>query len=82
MPKATTAPAARPDIDALELATGLPAITAAVLWTGVWMITRGAPELCTSTPSLLAHCPLCYPAAFATLATLVSGGFLLKRRLA
>jgi hypothetical protein len=68
--------------DMLELTTGLFAVSAGVLWAWVYMITETAPELCTTTPRLLAHCPLCYPAAFATLAALIGGGLLLRQRLA
>lgn len=80
MPRVITRPQVAAS-DMLELATGLFAITAGVLWAWVYMVTEGAPELCTTTPRLLAHCPLCYPAAFATLAALMSGGMLLRRRL-
>lgn len=66
--------------DVLELAMDLSATTAIVLWLWVLITTIGEPELCSSTPALLSHCPLCYPAAFATLVALVSGGLLLRRR--
>lgn len=67
--------------DVLELTTGFFAVSAAVLWAWVYMAARAAPDLCTTTPRLLAHCPLCYPAAFATLAALIGGGLLLRARL-
>ena len=80
MPRVITRPLAVTS-DVLELTTGLLAITAGFLWAWVYMVTEGAPELCTTTPRLLAHCPLCYPAAFTTLVALMSGGLLLRRRL-
>ena len=66
--------------DVLELAMDISATTAIVLWLWVLVATIGRPELCSSAPVLLSHCPLCYPAAFATLVALVSGGLLLRRR--
>lgn len=80
MTRAITEPRATGS-EILELATGLCAITAGVLWFWVYQVTTTAAELCTTTPGMFAHCPLCYPAAAASLAALVSGGMLLRARL-
>lgn len=80
MTRAITEPSAT-GREILELATGLFAITAGVLWFWIYQITTSAAELCTTTPSTLAHCPLCYPAVLASLAALVGGGMLLRARL-
>lgn len=73
---------ARPDtsLDLLELVSGLAGVAAGVLWYAVYLLTQAAPELCSATPRLLSHCPLCYPAAAATLASLAGGMALLWRR--
>jgi hypothetical protein len=70
----------KPAIDLLELASGLAAITAGSLWLLVYVLTDAAPELCSTTPRLISHCALCYPAAVATLAALIGGVALLRRR--
>ncbi|MDO9338306.1 MAG: hypothetical protein Q7T61_18090 [Caulobacter sp.] len=80
MPHAPTARAADPAGELLELTTGLTAIVAGVLWFWVYLIATGDSGLCTSTPLQLSHCPLCYPAVFATLGAMISGGLLLSRR--
>ena len=68
--------------DRLELASGLSAITAGVLWFVVYLMAESAPELCSPAPRLLVleHCPLCYLAAAATLVALVGGVTLILRR--
>lgn len=80
MPRAIALPGAT-TIDILELATGFSAITAGVLWFWIYVVTEASPELCTTTPRLLAHCALCYPAVLVTLAAVVGGGMLLRARL-
>jgi len=82
MPRTLTASRAVSTDELLQLAAGLSGITATVLWLSVALLTAAAPELCSSTANVLAHCPLCLPAALATLAALVSGGALLRRSLA
>ena len=80
MPRAAIARLDNVPRDLLELAAGLSAITAGVLWLSVYVLTDTAPELCSTTPRLLSHCALCYPAATATLAALGGGLALLRRR--
>lgn len=80
MPRAAIARLENPACDRLELAAGLSAITAGALWMSVYVLTAAAPELCSTTPRVLSHCALCYPAAAATLAALAGGVALLKRQ--
>lgn len=79
MPCVATRPRTLTD-DLLETATGFSALSAGVLWFSIYLITENAPELCTTTPRLLAHCALCYPAAFSTLGALIGVAMLLHRR--
>ncbi len=80
MPLAMTVRPADSASELLELMTGLAAISAAVLWFWIYLAASGQGDLCTSTPHLLAHCPLCYPAVFATLATIIGGWMMIGRR--
>ncbi len=80
MPRAATTRLDEAPIDLLELISGLAAVVAGVLWLSVYLLTEGAPELCSTPPSLLGHCLLCYPAAAATVAAVVGWGALIWRR--
>jgi hypothetical protein len=57
----------------LRTVTVLSGVSAAFLWLWVLMLEasrQSAGPLCSEATGLLAHCPLCYPAALATLMAL------------
>jgi hypothetical protein len=79
MPRASIVPLDLTD-DRLELASGLSAVAAGVLWFWVYLMADSGPELCSTAPRLLEHCPLCYLASAATLVALAGGLALIQRR--
>ena len=80
MQPAATAAIADPASQRLELATGLSAIAAGVLWFQVYLANLETAALCSSESTLLDHCPACGPAVVATLAALVCGILRIDRR--
>ncbi|WGM38315.1 hypothetical protein [Caulobacter sp. NIBR1757] len=65
----------------LEVLTGLTSLAAAGLCAAAFVIERNTPELCSQGGNALAHCPVCYAAAAASLIAIVGGVELLRRRL-
>ncbi|MBX3479105.1 MAG: hypothetical protein KF842_01805 [Caulobacter sp.] len=71
--------------DRLSLASGLLSIAAGFLWLWVWILQAGGLEtgpLCGEASGLIGHCPLCYPAAAATVGAVVGWAMTARRRLA
>ncbi|MBI1407109.1 MAG: hypothetical protein GC145_13405 [Caulobacter sp.] len=69
--------------DRLSLASGVLSIVAGFLWLWVWMLQAAGLEagpLCGEATGLLSHCPLCYPAASATVGAVTAWAMLARRR--